>query len=199
MVSAARVSAIRRVLAQRIPSVTLILDAPYDPHNGAAVLRSCDAFGVTEMHVVTTHHAFLASKIVARGAERWVDVTEHRSAQSAISNLRARGFELVLTSPEGELVPEDLAHIGRLALIVGNEHAGVGDELARSAGRSVRIPMVGFVESLNLSVSAAILLRAATRGRPTDLAPEAWSRYYAQALYRSVKRADAILCAMQPT
>jgi tRNA (guanosine-2'-O-)-methyltransferase len=187
---------ITALLDARISSVTAVLDAPNDPHNGAAILRSCDAFGVPDLHVVTRRNAFLASNIVARGAERWVDVIEHTTARSAVQHLKALNFELVATHPQGELEPEDLAHVPRLALVLGNEHEGICEELAQSAGRSVRIPMVGFVESLNLSVSAAILLRAATRARPADLTPEARTALYAQGLFRSIKRAGHVLEAL---
>jgi tRNA (guanosine-2'-O-)-methyltransferase len=196
LVNPERQQRLRAVLGARIGSVTVLLDAPHDPHNGAAILRSCDAFGIPELHVVTRRNAFLASNIVARGAERWVDVIAHTTPASATRQLTEQGFELVSTHPQGELIPEDLAAIPRVALVLGNEHEGIGEELTQSAGRSVRIPMVGFVESLNLSVSAAILLREATRARPADLSEQRFAALYAQGLYRSVKQAALVLGAM---
>jgi len=190
-----RQSRIKGVLEARLQSVVVLMDSPHDPHNGAAVMRSADAFGVQEVHVVPRQDAFLASNLVARGAERWVDVIEHPSAQAAASALAKRGFELVATHPEGELLPDDLASLPKVALVLGNERDGISEELTQSAGRSVRVPMVGFVESLNVSVSAAILLHAATRGRPGDLDPNNYEALYAQGLMRSVKRASDILRA----
>ncbi len=194
MVNERRRQRIEEVLDRRISSVTVLLDSPHDPHNGAAILRSCDAFGVQEAHVVPKEQ-FLASNVVSKGAERWVDVIQHAGPREATQTLLDGGFEVVATHPEGELEPEDLATLPRVALVLGNEHEGISDELATLAGRSVRIPMVGFVESLNVSVSAAILLRAATRDRPGDLAPDMRKALLAQGLFRSVRRAEEILAA----
>jgi tRNA (guanosine-2'-O-)-methyltransferase len=198
LVNAERRQRLRTVIEARIGSVTLLLDAPHDPHNGAAILRSCDAFGLSQMHVLTRHHSFLASNIVSRGTERWVDVIEHSEALTAVEQLRRAGFELVVADPRGELLPEQVRDLPRVALVLGNERSGVGDELLQSAGRSVRVPMVGFVESLNLSVSAALLMRAATLGRAGDLDLEERRTLYAQGLYRSLRRAADILNASSP-
>lgn len=198
MVLDLRKERIAQVLAERKQSVTVLMDAPHDPHNGAAVLRSCDAFGVQEVHVIPRREPFLASNMVAKGAERWVDLIEHKSPAEAAAELQARGFELIATHPAGELVPEDLERVPRLALVLGNEHDGIAEELRLLATRSVRIPMVGFVESLNVSVSAALLLWAATRGRPGDLGAEARERLYARALCHSVKRARDVLQNLTP-
>jgi tRNA (guanosine-2'-O-)-methyltransferase len=99
----------------------------------------------------------------------------------------------VQTHPQGDLTPDDLPHIPRLALILGNEHRGIDRAMADAASRSVRIPMRGFVESLNVSVSAAVLLRAATHDRAGDLPSAARRHLYARALYHSVPRAREVL------
>lgn len=198
MVSDARRERLLDVLARRICAVTVLLEAPHDPHNGAAVLRSCDAFGVQEVHVIPRHEPFLAAGVVSKGSERWVDVVEHPSVTDAARVLVDAGFELIATHPEGELVPEDLTRVERVALVFGNEREGISPELSQLSRRSVRIPMVGFVESLNVSVSAAILLRAATHGRPGDLDPSAQLRLLARGLFHTVPRAAEILAALAP-
>jgi tRNA (guanosine-2'-O-)-methyltransferase len=189
---------IAEVVAARIGRVTVLMDAPHDPHNGAAVIRSADAFGLPEIHVVPRSEPFLIGKRVTQGTERWVEIVQHPSAELAIEALAARGFELVATHPEGELVPEDLPGIDRLCLVLGNEHDGICDALRAGCRRSVRIPMRGFVESLNVSVAAALLLRAATAGRTGDLAAAERERLYAVGLARSVPRATEILAAKRP-
>jgi tRNA (guanosine-2'-O-)-methyltransferase len=194
----ARRARLRAVIDARLACVTVLMDSPHDPHNAGAVLRSCDAFGVQELHVVPREEAFAISTTVTRGSEKWVDLVQHSSPDAAVAGLVGRGFELVSTHPAGTLVPEDLAHIPKLALVLGNEHDGIREDLERAATRSVRVPMRGFVESLNLSVSAAILLRAATQGRSGDLAPEDRERLYARGLYRSVVRAHRVLAALGP-
>lgn len=196
MVLEPRRARLLEVIGRRMTSVTLAMDAPHDPHNGAAILRSCDAFGVQTVHVVVRAERFLAASTVAKGSERWVDVVIHSSPAAAIAALQ--GYEICATHPEGELLPEDLAQIPRLCLLLGNEHDGIREELWRAASRTVRIPMRGFVESLNVSVSAAILLAAATRGRSGDLAPSEQRRLYARGLFQSVARAADILAAATP-
>lgn len=198
LVSELRRERLQRVIAGRLESVTLLMDAPHDPHNGAAVMRSCDAFGVQELHVVARRERFLIARRVTQGAERWVDAITYQTAKEAISTLQARGFELIAGHARGELVPGDLRKIERLALVVGNEHDGICEALNRAARRSVRIPMRGFVESLNVSVSAAVLLAAATRDRAGDLSARQKQLLYARWLHHSLPRATDILLATPP-
>jgi tRNA (guanosine-2'-O-)-methyltransferase len=193
-VTDARRARLHDVIGRRLASVTVVLDRPYDPHNGAAVLRSCEAFAVQRLHVVERKGTPLAvARSVARGAEKWVDVTCHDSASSAVAWARAAAVPLVATHPDGELEPEDLAHIPRLALVLGNEREGIDEDLAAACAARVRVPMTGFVESLNVSVTAAILLYSATRGRAGDLDEAARLRLYARGLYLSVAHAEEVL------
>ena len=186
-----------RVLSERIESVVMLLDAPHDPHNAAAVLRSCDAFGVQELHVLTRVEPCLLSRRVARGTLGWVDVVEHASAEAATRHFASRGFELVAAHPEGELVADELAGVRRVVVVLGNEHQGIDPTLRSACRRSVRVPMRGFVESLNVSVCAAILLAAATRGRAGDLDPARRQELYARGLCRTVPRAGEVLKALK--
>jgi tRNA (guanosine-2'-O-)-methyltransferase len=183
------------VISQRLDSVTVLMDAPHDPHNGAAVVRSCDAFGVQRLHVVERREGFLSSNTVSKGSERWVEVVTTRSGEAAVKRLRESGHELVATHPDGELVPSDLAKIPRVALVLGNEREGIDGELHSACARSVRIPMRGFAESLNVSVTGAILLEHATAGRPGDLDEEWKAKLYARGLVISVHHASEILAA----
>jgi tRNA (guanosine-2'-O-)-methyltransferase len=186
---------LKKVIDARLGSVTVLMDAPHDPHNGAAVMRSCDAFGVQRLHVVERLEQFLAAKTVARGSERWVEARTYKASDAAVEVLRASGHELVATHPEGELTPNDLAGIPKVALVLGNERDGIHEALMKACSRSVRIPMRGFAESLNVSVTAAILLQHATVDRPGDLpeAERAW--LYARGLILSVPHAAEILAA----
>jgi tRNA (guanosine-2'-O-)-methyltransferase len=181
------------VIDGRLASVTVVFDAPHDPFNGAAVVRSCEAFGVQKLHVVERTERFLAASSVARGAQKWVDVVRHPRAESAIGALRAEGATLVGAHPAGDLLPEDLASIPRLALVLGNERDGITAELDTACTHRVRVPMRGFVDSLNVSVTAAILLDHAVRARKGDLAEGDRRRLYARGLYFSVQKAESIL------
>jgi tRNA (guanosine-2'-O-)-methyltransferase len=190
LVTDARRQRLREVIARRLASVAVVFDRPYDPHNGAAVVRSCEAFAVQSLHVVERVGTPLAvAHSVARGAQKWIDVTRHASPSTVVAWAREAEMPLVATHPEGELVPEDLGGMPRLGLVLGNEREGIAPELAAACTARVRVPMRGFVESLNVSVTAAILLHAATRGRSGDLDGQARLRLYARGLYLSVPHA----------
>ena len=188
-----RAQKLRDTIARRLASVQVVFDAPHDPHNGAAVVRSCEAFGVHQVNVVERIEPFLLASSVSRGSEKWVDLRCYARGADAVRALEARGYELVAAHAEGTLAPHDLATIPRLALVLGNERDGISAELARACSRTVRVPMRGFVESLNVSVTAAVLLAAATAGRPGDLPEADRRRLYARGLYLSLQRADDIL------
>jgi tRNA (guanosine-2'-O-)-methyltransferase len=188
-----RAQRLRDVIDQRLASVQVVFDAPHDPHNGAAVVRSCEAFGVQFVHVIERLEQFLAAPSVARGSEKWVDLRQWTNVEDVIEHAKTAGLELVAAAADGELAPQDLAEIPRLALVLGNERDGIADSLAAACSRRVRVPMRGFVESLNVSVSAAILLSQATCGRKGDLAEEDRLRLYARGLYFTVDKADDVL------
>ncbi|HEU5074175.1 MAG TPA: RNA methyltransferase, partial [Polyangiaceae bacterium] len=158
LVTDARRARLLHVLEGRLTAVTVVLDAPHDPHNGAAVLRTCEALGIQHVHVIPRIEEFLAARVVSKGSEQWLDIARHRSAASALKTLRALDYVLVGTHPEGELLPAALREFPRVAIVLGNEHAGICGELERAMDARVRVPMRGFVESLNVSVSAAVLL-----------------------------------------
>ncbi len=188
-----RAQRLRDVIGQRLESVQVVFDAPHDPHNGAAVLRSCEAFGVQFVHVIERLEKFLAAPSVAKGAEKWVDLHHWSNVDDVIAAMKDGGLELVAAAADGELAPHDLASIPRLALVLGNERDGIADALAAACRRRVRVPMRGFVESLNVSVSAAILLAHATVGRSGDMSDEDRLRLYARGLYFTVDKADDVL------
>ncbi|WP_394846560.1 RNA methyltransferase [Pendulispora brunnea] len=181
---------ILEVISHRLASITVLFESPHDPHNGAAVVRTCEAFGIQTLHVIESREKFLAAASVARGAEKWVDIVPHPTVQDAASAAKEAGLELIATHPDGELLPSDLANIPRFGLVLGNERNGISDDLTAACTHRVRVPMRGFVESLNVSVTAAILLAAATSGRKGDLDPAARLRLYARGLYLSASHAD---------
>jgi tRNA (guanosine-2'-O-)-methyltransferase len=193
LVTERRRARLKAVIDGRLASVEVLFDAPHDPHNGAAVVRSCEAFGIQRVNVVERRERFLLAPSVSRGSEKWVDLRRWTDPTSAIEALQKEGFELVGAHAEGELVPEELATIPRLAIVLGNERDGIAEDLGRACSRRVRVPMRGFVESLNVSVSAAILLAAATRGRAGDLDEDDRRRLYARGLYFSLERAEDVL------
>jgi tRNA (guanosine-2'-O-)-methyltransferase len=189
LVTEQRCARLHEVIARRLDAVTVLMDAPHDPHNGAAVVRSCDAFGVQHLHVIERYEPFVVATTVSKGSQKWVDVHLHATADTAAAVLAGRGHEFVATDPDGELAPEDLRGVPRLALVIGNERDGITADLRRLCTRAVRVPMRGFVDSLNLSVSTAVLLAAAVSGRPGDLSDAERLRLYARGLFLTVPRA----------
>jgi tRNA (guanosine-2'-O-)-methyltransferase len=199
LVTEARRARLREVLGRRLASVAVVFDGPYDPHNGAAILRSCEAFGVQRLHVVERPGTpFAVARSVTRSAEKWLDLTVHAGAPSLLAWAEAAGMPLVGAHPEGELQPEDLASMPRVAVVLGNEREGMRPAIAAACAKTVRVAMRGFVESLNVSVTAAILLHSATRGRAGDLAESELERLYARGLYLSVPRAEEVLAVSAP-
>jgi tRNA (guanosine-2'-O-)-methyltransferase len=187
LVTEERRARLRAVIARRLDAVTVLMDAPHDPHNGGAVVRSCDAFGVQRLHVIERYEPFVVATTVAKGSEKWVDVCRHATADAAATALSTRGHEFVATEPA------DLAVVPRLALVIGNERDGIAPDLRRLCARAVRVPMRGFVDSLNLSVSTAVLLAAAVAGRDGDLSDAERLRLYARGLFLTVSRAAEVL------
>jgi tRNA (guanosine-2'-O-)-methyltransferase len=194
MVTESRRARLQEVIGRRLSSVTVVFDRPYDPHNGAAVVRSCEAFGVQQLHVIEREGTpFAVARSVARGAEKWIDVRCHAAPASVVAWARATDTPLVATHPDGELAPDELARMPRVGVVLGNEREGIHDDLALACSARVRVPMRGFVESLNVSVTAAILLAAATANRPGDLDTGSRRRLYARGLYFSVPHAEDVL------
>jgi tRNA (guanosine-2'-O-)-methyltransferase len=172
MLTEERKRRIAEVIAARSHAVVPVLDGLIDPHNVAAVLRSSEAFGVQTVHLVRSPQPFLASQRIAQGTQRWVDIVEHESPEACLRALKAHHYRVYVAAMDGEITPEALALEQRVAIVFGNEHEGVSAEMRRLADGAYTIPMRGFVQSLNVSVAAALTLRAAMQGRPGDLTAE---------------------------
>jgi tRNA (guanosine-2'-O-)-methyltransferase len=193
LLSDERKQRIRAVIAARSRAVVPVLEGLIDPHNVAAVLRSSEAFGVQELHMVEGAEPFLASRRIAQGTERWVEVIRHASSEACVRALHARDYRVYVAAMDGDIQPEQLADEPRVAVVFGNEHAGVSDSMRQLCHGTYTIPMRGFVQSLNVSVAAALTLCAAMRGRPGDLGPEERSEMYARYCMLSVPRSHEIL------
>ena len=155
-----RYALFRRTVASRTRYLTVLAENMYHGQNAAALVRHCDAFGISQMHTVETLCRFEPNAAIARGTDQWVDVVRHRSTGRALAALKAEGYRIVATTPHrGDHTPEtfDVA-AGPFALVFGTEHAGISDEVIAAADEFLRIPMCGMVESLNVSASAAILI-----------------------------------------
>ena len=165
-----RLGRMRAVLAERTRWITVVLEEIYQPHNASAVLRSCECFGVQEVHVVEERNEFRVSRDVALGAARWLDVVRWGGGgapaiERCCDELAARGCRLVAATPAADAASLDDFDPcrGPVAVLFGTELEGLTAEALRRCPERVSIPMAGFTKSLNISVSAALVLRELTR------------------------------------
>lgn len=193
LVTEARRARMEAVVAERTRSLVPVLEDLADPHNGAAVLRSADAFGCHEVHVIEERNPFAVSHRVTRGTHRWLEIVRHRSTEACLAALAARGYQVFVAAMDGELTPEDLAKVPKAAVVFGNEHKGASQAVRAAAAGTYAIPMVGFVESLNVSVASAITLYVASRGRHGDLDEAERTEICARFLLASVRDAERIV------
>jgi len=162
-----RQAKIRRVLSARQKTLTLILNNIHDPHNVSAILRSCDAFGVPEVHLLYTRERFpvLGAKSSA-SAKKWVQTRKYTDAQDLVKHLHEQGFGLVRTGFSSRAISLTKWDFTLpTAVVLGNEHRGVEEELIKLIPDEIYIPMYGMVQSFNVSVASAIILYEAWRQR----------------------------------
>jgi len=158
-------SVIENVLSQRTRFFTVVLEDIFKPHNASAVLRTCDCFGIQDVHVIEKAKEYKINPFVTRGASQWIDLYKYNNADGSglldcFSNLRSKGYKVYATSPISSSIPiQSLDANEKIALVFGNEHEGVSKEVINSADDLVHIPMLGFTESFNISVAASLFLQ----------------------------------------
>ncbi len=198
-----RKARIDAVVANRTRTLTVVLEAFCDPQNVNAVLRTCEAFGVQEIHVVEgPMKPWDRNRKISQNADKWLDVRRWRSTAECLGELRSQGFAVYATHlGPGARALGDLSFAGKVALVFGNESRGVSPQALALADARYAIPMLGFVQSLNVSVAAAVSLaraverRVAERGRHGDLpaeeAAELRRRFYVLAVKQRARIARA--------
>ena len=159
------------VLANRTKHFTIAVEDVFQMHNTSAVMRSCEVFGIQELNVVEQKYGKSIDKQIAMGAQKWVDIVQHSSSQVCIDNLRQKGYQIIATTPHNDSCTIENFDISKpSALFFGTEIDGLSDEVMQQADGYLKIPMVGFTESLNISVSAAIIIQDITnRLRNSDI------------------------------
>ncbi|MFS4457133.1 TrmH family RNA methyltransferase [Maribacter sp. 2304DJ31-5] len=151
------------ILEQRTKFITVATEDVYQMHNTSAVIRSCESFGVQEIHVIEDKYGKQLDKNIAMGAQQWVDVHRYNSTADALETLKKDGYQIIATTPHHEgMTLHDFKLSQKTALFFGTERDGLSDEVLKNADGFLTIPMVGFTESLNISVSAAIVLQCLT-------------------------------------
>ncbi len=163
LVQPRRLARIDEVLADRTRRITMLFVDTHHPHNASAAIRTCECFGIQDVHVVEETTTFRPSRDVVRGAGRWISMHRHATYAGAVDDLHRAGYRVVAASVSPDSRPlEALEVTAPLAIALGSEERGfTADELVCVDGE-VHVPMVGFTESLNVSVTAALLLRELT-------------------------------------
>jgi tRNA (guanosine-2'-O-)-methyltransferase len=132
-------------------------------HNTSAVMRSCEVFGIQELNVIEQRFGKRIDKEIAMGAQKWVDINAFDSITGCLDNLQSRGYQIIATTPhEDDCLLDDFDIYKPSALFFGTERDGLSEEILNRADGFLKIPMVGFTESLNISVSAAIIIQNLT-------------------------------------
>lgn len=193
----ARRARLDQVAATRLAGVAVVLEDLHDPHNGGAALRSCEAMGLHNVHVIAREERFRTSPKITQGCDKWLEVVQHTDATSCLTGLRQRGFRLYAAVPGAKQTLEELPPLPPAAFLIGNEHAGLSAEARAQCDAEFTIPLYGFSESVNLSVATALIVythctrRRQALGRAGDLDEEQLlelrARYYA----RDVRSAPA--------
>ena len=155
------------LIQHRTRHLTVVLEDIYQPHNAAAVLRSCDCFGIQDVYVIENQNKFEANPDVELGSAKWITLIRHNTKENntgdCIALLKKNDYKIVVTSPhKSDCSIEELDITKKTALFFGTEMRGATPLAFEQADAFVKIPMVGFTESLNISVSAAITLYALT-------------------------------------
>ncbi|NPA45295.1 MAG: RNA methyltransferase [Chlorobi bacterium] len=159
-----RYNLITENVKNRTRYMTVILEDIYQPHNASAVLRSCDCFGVQDIHIIENENKYNVNPMVTKGATKWLDLykynSENNNTVSTINHLKEQGYRIIATSPHYDDVNLEDFDVtkGKFALMFGSEGPGLSKLALDNADEFMKIPMYGFTESFNISVSAAIIL-----------------------------------------
>ncbi len=156
-----------RVLSERTRHFTVVLEDIFQPHNASAVVRTCDIFGIQDVHVIENKYVNKMSRHVAKGAQKWLTIHQHsqeaHNTATCLDALRAEGYQIIATTPHNDsCLLADFDVTKKSAFVFGVEKEGVSEFVKGQADGFLKIPMAGFTESLNISVAAAIILQETT-------------------------------------
>jgi tRNA (guanosine-2'-O-)-methyltransferase len=201
-----RLDRLERVLDQRLSGLTVLLEDLHHPQNMGACVRTAEAFGLTDVWVVSRHDdPFRPTHKIARGGQKWIDIHRNREINVALDDLERRGFRILATNPDAADALEDIDFSVPTVLCLGNEIDGVSIDVSNRAHGAFRIPMYGLTQSLNVSVALGVCLYEATRrrraavGREGDLSPEERETLRGRFLTRAVRTSRKIAEAISKT
>ncbi len=191
-----RKATFKKVLSNRTRHFAVVLEDLFQKHNWSAVVRSCDVFGVQDVYTIENRYRAYISNGVGKGSQKWIDFhrfkNNENNTQDCVDALRKNGYQIIVTTPHEESsFVADFDITKKSAFVFGVEGTGVSSELMAKADGYLKIPMVGFTESLNVSVAAAITLQNTTdRLRRSDLnwqlSPKEQEELYEQWIEKSI-------------
>ncbi|MAJ36470.1 MAG: rRNA methyltransferase [Flavobacteriaceae bacterium] len=162
-VSSERLLRFEQILALRTRHLCVAVEDVYQLHNTSAILRSCDSFGIQDVHVLEHRFNDRLDTQIAMGADKWLSVYKHESTKDCITHLKARGYKIVATVPDDNVQSfHQMEFDHKSALFFGTEKSGLSDDVLKQSDEFITIPTFGFTKSLNISVSAAIILQLLT-------------------------------------
>ncbi len=163
-----RLNLFNKIIEQRTKYITVVLEDIYQSQNASAVLRSCDCFGIQDVHIIENRNEFRLDSEVSLGSSKWLTLHKYNqkdnNSLATIKELKSQGYKIIATTPhtnDQELPDYDITS-GKTALVFGSEKPGISEIIMNEADEFLKIPMYGFTESFNISVSAAIVLHYLT-------------------------------------
>jgi tRNA (guanosine-2'-O-)-methyltransferase len=203
MLTPERIARIDAVLAARLTSVVTIVEDTYDPHNMAATIRTTEALGLHELHAIEPgEERFSAAWGITRGSHKWIDLRRGKDPVAAVTGLRERGFRIYATLPGATETIHDVDVHSPIAIAFGNEHAGLSQAAIGACDGAIGVPMYGFTESFNLSVTVGMAMstiaarRRAVLGRLGDLPDERLRYLRARWFAAKIRGADEVFARL---
>ncbi len=197
-----RKNTFKNILLNRTRHFTVVLEDIFQQHNSSAVIRSCDVFGIQDIHIIENKYHSKVSRHVAKGSQKWLNLINYKedknNTKDCLTRLKNEGYQIIATSPHNNTCTlHDLDISKKSAFIFGVEKSGVSEEVLINSDEILTIPMVGFTESLNISVAAAIILENLTNklrnsNYPWRLSEKEHEILYANWLEKSIKNVDEI-------
>ncbi|WP_053974775.1 TrmH family RNA methyltransferase [Polaribacter dokdonensis] len=197
-----RKSTFHKVLDERTKHFTVVLEDIYQPHNASAVVRTCDIFGVQDLHVIENRYINRVSKYVTKGAQKWITTKRYKTdgdnTTTCLNQLKKEGYQIIATSPHADAsLLQDFKIDKKTAFVFGAEATGISDTVKENSDSFLKIPMVGFTESFNISVAAAIILQdVTTRLKRSNikwqLSSQEKEMLYLQWIKETIKNVDKI-------
>ena len=197
-----RKNTFKNILLNRTRHFTVVLEDIFQQHNSSAVIRSCDVFGIQDIHIIENKYHSKVSRHVAKGSQKWLNLNNYKedknNTKDCLTRLKNEGYQIIATSPHNNTCTlHDLDISKKSAFIFGVEKSGVSEELLINSDEILTIPMVGFTESLNISVAAAIILENLTNKLRNSnyqwrLSEKEQEIIYANWLEKSIKNVDEI-------